>query len=1190
MSRLLLLTVFVAVSLELFAQQTFTNFASKNTITTLADDGTKMWIGTSGGLYVRNKSTGAITLTYTIDNGLSNNYITDLVVDPFSNVWVATMEGLAKFNGSTWTIYDEDQNLPMNFLKGITVDQSGNVWVVSYSALSKLEANGTFTNFPFNNYNPEALQCGPDGDLWIGTYGGGAFRFNISTESFTQYTEFGTYQRVYDIIVDASSNLWFTGYDQLTKFDGGTWTSYNASNGLADNGGVSLTSDIDGNIWVAHFASGITKFDPNGVNTQIYSTSNGLGHNYTSAITVDTDGRVWVGTRYGLNRLNTSTSVWNEFIVSNSISNNEIYDIAVDGSGVIWVGTEYGLSKLNGSTWTSYFQSDGLVQDRVKTIAFDGLGNVWTGTNYGITKFNGTTFTAYNNANTSQTVDIACTPDNKVWMAKGSSGFTVFDGTTYTSYTTANGLISNNISSVAVDQAGNVWAGSSSGVSVWNGTSFTNYNSSSGLPSNFVNEISIAADGSVWVATNNGFGVYNGSYWDQINNADGLLETVCYEMVQDANGGNWFASYSGVMKNANNAVVKYTTADGLPDNYITDAAISGNTKWFGTQSGLVKVECEAPIASFSHSGYCLPGQTEFNNSSTQSDATSMYQWDIQNDGSTDYYGASCNHEYSTQGVYQVKLTVSNDNCSSNTTQSVNIYNTPNVTMFPGTEVDICSGSSTSLYPINNPSLTSLFSESFNSTDLTALGWTIQGLGTTNWQSVNSNFSGGVANELRLIYNPSFNGISQIVSPIIDASTAESLELSFKHSINHYSNSYVVGIKTSSDGVTWNSVWSQNISADVPAEIQTITINNADSQSNTLQIAFVFEGNSFDIDYWYIDDIQLNGTVSSPLDPTYTYLWSTSATTPQLSVSTPGEYYVVVNNHGCNFEAPHVQVDIAEPTSVSICMVTVDTTDGKNLIVWERPITGSIDHFNVYKEISTDNYQLIGSKNYNDMSEFTDISSEPNVHADKYKISSVDTCGNESDLSPFHQTMNLSQAQGAQSNEIVLLWNKYIDESGSYIPAQYHIYRGLDIENMTNENSLSGGLSSYNYNASSVVDGEHFIVQVDMPECAPSGGSRASGGPYYQSSSNIEDEGIINTGISTVKAGEISVYPNPFKDNCVVSSNSPIISIKLYNVIGELVFDENNIMSYSYQLNRQKIKQGTYFLKINNQKEVKLIVE
>ena len=188
-------------------------------------------------------------------------------------------------------------------------------------------------------------------------------------------------------------------------------------------------------------------------------------------------------------------------------------------------------------------------------------------------------------------------------------------------------------------------------------------------------------------------------------------------------------------------------------------------------------------------------------------------------------------------------------------------------------------------------------------------------------------------------------------------------------------------------------------------------------------------------------------------------------------------------------------------------------------------------------------------------------------------------------------MNLSQAQGSQDDELILSWNKYIDESGDFTPSTYDIYRGVDITNMALEYQLTGTLSSYNYNALSVVDGEHFIVIVDMPSCSPLYNSnKASGGPYYQSSSNIEDEGIIATGMKSITAEQLEIFPNPMREFTLIKSDVKIERIQLYNITGELIRIISDINANEYKMHRDNLSVGTYIIKINNSSHRRLIVK
>lgn len=135
------------------------------------------------------------------------------------------------------------------------------------------------------------------------------------------------------------------------------------------------------------------------------------------------------------------------------------------------------------------------------------------------------------------------------------------------------------------------------------------------------------------------------------------------------------------------------------------------------------------------------------------------------------------------------------------------------------------------------------------------GWTID-LQAGNWSAVNSINAGGTAPELRFNYSPAFTGISHFISPSVNLTGQTSVSLQFKHKIDHYGGAYTVGVATRSNNGTWNTVWSKvNPTADIQAE-EVITINNSDVGSSNFQVCWFFSGNSYNIDFWYLDDIKL----------------------------------------------------------------------------------------------------------------------------------------------------------------------------------------------------------------------------------------------------------------------------------------------------------------------------------------------
>ncbi|MGP1447547.1 MAG: T9SS type A sorting domain-containing protein [Candidatus Limimorpha sp.] len=149
----------------------------------------------------------------------------------------------------------------------------------------------------------------------------------------------------------------------------------------------------------------------------------------------------------------------------------------------------------------------------------------------------------------------------------------------------------------------------------------------------------------------------------------------------------------------------------------------------------------------------------------------------------------------------------------------------------------------------------LLNESFDGASMPT-GWSIMGLGTNNWEVKASNKAGGDPNELHLKYSPPFNGISRLVTPAVDLTNISEVVFLFKHCLDNYSDSHTLGIATSSDdGTTWNVGWSKNYSSDGVYSVAE-HIMTPDMGKNAVRFCIYYNGNSYNMDNWYFDDIKI----------------------------------------------------------------------------------------------------------------------------------------------------------------------------------------------------------------------------------------------------------------------------------------------------------------------------------------------
>ncbi|MCF8299299.1 MAG: PKD domain-containing protein, partial [Saprospiraceae bacterium] len=187
-----------------------------------------------------------------------------------------------------------------------------------------------------------------------------------------------------------------------------------------------------------------------------------------------------------------------------------------------------------------------------------------------------------------------------------------------------------------------------------------------------------------------------------------------------------------------------------------------------------------------------------------------------------------------------------------------------------------------------------------------------------------------------------------------------------------------------------------------------------------------------------------------------YLWSTNETSNSIWVSQTGYYTVTVtDNYNCVIPSPVYTVNTSFLQPPEVCIVGVDTNN-HNRVIWEKPPTTLIDSFFIYREGTiTGQYDKIGTLPYNAPGIFSDINSNPQVRAYRYKLAAKDTCGGQTLLSDYHKSIHLTINAGL-NGAWNLIWDGYVGfPFGSYI-----IYRGVTTSNMTLLTQLPSTLSSY----------------------------------------------------------------------------------------------------------------------------------
>nr|WP_044655497.1 two-component regulator propeller domain-containing protein [Bacteroides acidifaciens] len=319
---------------------------------------------------VSNAQTYPYTLQHLdVEDGLSNNYVTDITQDKRGCLWVATEGGVSRFDGKRFKVFNASNS-------GIT----GN-------SLNALHYDGVTDK------------------LWIGAKNGLSL-LDCATQQFEPLT-FPDSIRLYNIaeIKQASdSSLWIVNhYENIVhhNYHNGQNTIYSPRNipGLP-NSFHTVLDDGKGNLFIGHAQEGmsIVNLKTNSVKNYRHDANNSkaLPGNSVYCIHIDHYENIWVATNQGLALFNPMTE---EFVAFRHISDDphslvadHVYAIK-EIDGILWIGCDTGgvsLLDLRSLTFmnpdrlqfrniTVTYDSHGISSGNIRSLFHDSFGNVWIG-------------------------------------------------------------------------------------------------------------------------------------------------------------------------------------------------------------------------------------------------------------------------------------------------------------------------------------------------------------------------------------------------------------------------------------------------------------------------------------------------------------------------------------------------------------------------------------------------------------------------------------------------------------------------------------------------------------------------------------------------------------------------------------------------------------------------------------------
>lgn len=241
-------------------------------------------------------------LTISASEGLPNDSTRSVFQDHLGNIWVGTVDGLAKLSNGKTTIYQRIDGRRIGSVRSLAEDSFGNIWLGADQQLLLLK-DGHLDRVPeWNGHTEiEVIYRDPKGHMWVGTDGEGLLEFADSSVRRFQSQDGLASNQIRGLLTDRQGALWISTFGKgISKYADGKFITYTAQDGLAGNRVSAIHEDDEGALWFAT-REGLSRFKAGKFFS--YGSESGLLVDFVYSILDDDQGNFWFSCAQGLFRV-----------------------------------------------------------------------------------------------------------------------------------------------------------------------------------------------------------------------------------------------------------------------------------------------------------------------------------------------------------------------------------------------------------------------------------------------------------------------------------------------------------------------------------------------------------------------------------------------------------------------------------------------------------------------------------------------------------------------------------------------------------------------------------------------------------------------------------------------------------------------------------------------------------------------
>ncbi|WP_258228280.1 hybrid sensor histidine kinase/response regulator transcription factor [Aestuariibaculum sp. M13] len=387
--------------------------------------------------------------TLTINDGLSQNSVISIAQDSIGYLWLATQDGLNRYNGRDFKHYDKQfediTRSTFSKLGKVYIDKQNRLWIITHSGKLELYQPKTddFKHIKLK-FDVSNIFQDKQYNLYIGTYNKGVFKIDAHTKDTIQLLHDEDKNRTIYHFLEDDNKLVATGSGIVLHIGKNNDYKTIPVENLEITNYSTLEKGQDETFWLGSFGNGLFYKPKDSQSFLKYENNHIPGNLNIEDLLIDSKSRLWIATYgNGVYLIDFKTNTVKNFKANKNnpfaIHYNDMLSLYEDSTETIWFGSDgtgasyYDAHLIKFNILTNNQVPKSVNVDMVRCITTDRQNNIWIGTSgKGLTvvdlkKETYQTYTTENSNIASNRIISTCFINNDLWIGHQGYGLNILD-------------------------------------------------------------------------------------------------------------------------------------------------------------------------------------------------------------------------------------------------------------------------------------------------------------------------------------------------------------------------------------------------------------------------------------------------------------------------------------------------------------------------------------------------------------------------------------------------------------------------------------------------------------------------------------------------------------------------------------------------------------------------------------------